>query len=96
MINENEEHEEGQFTKAIENQTTKLPSDYFLWSSLATMGISLGLKCMKKNHLALLVGQWATPFLLFGIYNKIVKTEGHDKEIPPASSMEKFKKALAK
>lgn len=27
-----------------------------------------------------LIGQWVSPFLLMGIYNKIVKTEGHDKE----------------
>lgn len=29
---------------------------------------------------ALFVGQWAAPFLLFGIYNKIVKVEGSDKK----------------
>ena len=29
--------------------------------------------------MALFVGQWAAPFLLFGVYNKIVKVEGSDK-----------------
>lgn len=27
---------------------------------------------------ALLVGQWAAPLLIMGLYNKVVKTEGHD------------------
>jgi hypothetical protein len=73
-----EEHAEGKMAKAIEQQTAKLPSDVFLWSSVTCMGVSLALKCMKKSHAALFVGQWAAPFLLLGIYNKIVKTEGSD------------------
>ncbi|RVU00848.1 hypothetical protein EOD41_09430 [Mucilaginibacter limnophilus] len=69
---------EGKVAKAIEEQTSKLPSDVFLWASLASMGVSLTLKCFGKNHTALFVGQWAAPFLLLGIYNKIVKVEGSD------------------
>jgi hypothetical protein len=76
----NPKHREGKVTKAIEEQTAKLPSDLFLWASLAAMGTSLALKIMDKKHTALFVGQWASPFLLLGIYNKIVKTQGHDKE----------------
>jgi len=74
------ENQEGNVTKAIENQTSKIPSDMFLWASLASMGVSLTLKCLKKNHTALFVGQWAAPFLLLGIYNKIVKTQGNDRQ----------------
>jgi hypothetical protein len=69
---------EGATAKAIESQTAKLPSDLFLYASLASMGTSLALKCMGRKHTALFVGQWAAPFLLLGIYNKIVKLEGHD------------------
>jgi hypothetical protein len=71
---------EGETTKAIENETAKLPSDAYLMAALASMGISLTLKCIGHKHTALFVGQWAAPFLLFGIYNKIVKTQGHDSE----------------
>lgn len=73
-------HQEGQLTKKIENQTAKLPSDVFLLASLAAMGVSLSLQCMKHKHLSLFIGQWAAPFLLLGIYNKIVKTHGHDEQ----------------
>lgn len=69
---------EGKVTKQIESQTSKLPSDAYLIAAIAAMCASLTLKCAKKNHLALFIGQWVAPFLLFGIYNKIVKTQGHD------------------
>ena len=74
------EHREGPVARTIEEQTAKLPSDTFLWASVATMAASLALKIIGKNHTALFIGQWAAPFLLFGIYNKIVKVEGHDQE----------------
>lgn len=69
---------EGKVTKMIEDQTAKVPSTVYLGIALASMGVSLALKCMGRRHTALFVGQWAAPFLLMGIYNKIVKTEGHD------------------
>jgi hypothetical protein len=71
---------EGRVAKAIESQTAKLPSDLFLWSALGSMGVSLILKLMGKKHEALFVGQWAAPFLILGLYNKVVKVEGHDRE----------------
>lgn len=76
----NPTHKEGKVAKAIEEQTAKLPSDLFLWASVTTMAASLTLKLLKKDHLSLFIGQWAPSFLLFGIYNKLVKLEGHDKE----------------
>ncbi|RXK86037.1 hypothetical protein [Filimonas effusa] len=74
----NTQQEEGEVTKKLEAHTAKLPSALFLTASIAAMGVSLTLKCLGRKHLSLFVGQWAAPFLLFGIYNKIVKTEGHD------------------
>ncbi|PRY54602.1 hypothetical protein B0I27_102371 [Arcticibacter pallidicorallinus] len=78
LENVNPTHKEGPVARVIEEQTAKIPSDVFLWAALASMGVSLTLKCLNKKHTALFVGQWAAPFLLLGIYNKIVKTEGHD------------------
>ena len=69
---------EGQVAKKIEEQTAKLPSTVFLSLAIGSIAFSLALKLMGKKHDALFVGQWAAPFLLFGIYNKIVKTQGHD------------------
>lgn len=69
---------EGETTKKIEKVTSLVPSTVFLGAAVASMAISATLKCIGKDKSALFVGQWAAPFLLLGIYNKIVKTEGHD------------------
>lgn len=74
------DHSEGPVAKAIEKQTAKLPSDLFLWAALGSMAASATLKCLSKDKTALFVGQWAAPFLLLGIYNKIVKVEGSDRK----------------
>jgi len=73
-----ENQQEGQMTKMIENQTAKIPSDIYLCAAVSAMGISLILKLLNRKHTSLFFGQWVAPFLLFGIYNKIVKTQGHD------------------
>ncbi len=75
---DNPQHREGPVATMIEEQTAKIPSDVFLWAAVGSMAISLTLKFMGQKHNALFVGQWAAPFLLLGVYNKIVKVEGHD------------------
>lgn len=77
---EKNDHREGESAKLIEKETSKIPSDVFLYSALAAMAGSLTLKLFGKKHTALFIGQWAAPFLLLGIYNKLVKLEGHDQE----------------
>ena len=78
-ITSNDAHKEGPVTSMIEEQTAKIPSDVFLWAALGSMAISLGLKIAGQKHEALFVGQWAAPFMILGLYNKIVKTHGHDR-----------------
>lgn len=74
----NPEKKEGPVATAIEEQTAKIPSDMYLWASIGIMAVSLGLKIMKKDAASNFIGQWAHSFLLFGIYNKLVKQMGHD------------------
>ncbi len=76
--NLNPEHKEGKVASKIEEQTAKVPSDVFLWAALGSMAISAVMQISKKQKASLFVGQWAAPFLLLGLYNKIVKLEGHD------------------
>ncbi|CAN5252193.1 hypothetical protein BH09BAC3_BH09BAC3_19530 [soil metagenome] len=82
----NTDHREGEVAKAIEQQTAKIPSDVFLWAALGAMVVSAALKIARKNEHALFVGQWAAPFLLLGVYNKIVKLEGSDRDSKKNSS----------
>jgi len=78
----NPQHKEGKVASAIEEQTAKIPTDVFLWAALGSMAISLTLQLTGSKHRSLFIGQWAAPFLLFGVYNKLVKLEGHDKSSP--------------
>jgi hypothetical protein len=71
---------EGKVARAIENQTAKLPSDLFLWTALSCMAVSLTLQILGKKDVSLFIGQWPAPFLIMGLYNKLVKVEGHDKQ----------------
>ena len=76
---EQEQHSEGTVARTIEQQTAKLPSDTFLWAAIGAMGASALFQVMGKKQLSLFVGDWVSPLLLFGVYNKIVKTQGSDR-----------------
>jgi hypothetical protein len=73
------EHSEGTVAKTIEEQTAKLPSDTFLWMAVGAMTASATLQIMGQRHVSLFIGQWAPTFLIFGLYNKLVKQLGSDR-----------------
>ena len=72
------EQREGRVATAIESQTVKLPSDTWLWLAGGSIVASLVLKMVGREKDALFVGQWPAPFLLLGLYNKIVRLLGSD------------------
>ena len=72
-------HSEGVVARTIEHHTASIPSDIYLWSAFASMGVSLALQLKGKRDESLFVGQWAAPFLLLGVYNKLVKIAGSDR-----------------
>ena len=75
---------EGSTTKAIEHQTIKIPSSYFLAAAGGAVALSLGIALMsEKKGWANFVGNWVPSLLLLGVYNKIVKTHGSDKTEAP-------------
>jgi len=69
---------EDQLTATIEKRTLQIPSSAYLAAAVGAMAISAGFHIAKKEHPALFIGQWAAPFLLLGIYNKLVKQHGSD------------------
>jgi hypothetical protein len=75
-------HSEGFVARTLEEQSAKLPSDVWLWAAFGSMGVSLFLRLTGKNDESLFVGQWAAPFLLLGVYNKLVKVGGSDRVHP--------------
>jgi hypothetical protein len=79
---EAQEYSEGKVAKTIEDQTAKLPSDTFLWLAIGSMIVSATMQLAGKKHGSVFVGQWAPSFLLFGVYNKLVKQLGSDRVSP--------------
>lgn len=71
---------EGRLTKAIEQQTSRLPSGGYMTAAFASMAFSAILKLTGRDEAALFVGQWAAPFLIMGLYNKLVKQIGSEGE----------------
>jgi hypothetical protein len=72
------EAQEDQVTASIEKFTAQIPSSVYLGAALGSMAVSVGFKLAKKTDMALFIGQWAAPFLILGIYNKLVKLHGSD------------------
>lgn len=79
VVGKNYAQSEGQVAKAIEEQTAKLPSDTFLWMALGSMAVSATMQMVGNKNASLFVGQWVPAFLLFGLYNKVVKQLGSDR-----------------
>jgi hypothetical protein len=72
------EAQEDQVTAAIEKVTSQIPSSIYLAAALASMAVSVSFKVAKRSDMALFIGQWAAPFLILGLYNKLVKIHGSD------------------
>jgi hypothetical protein len=67
---------EGKLTRSIEQQTSRIPSMFWLGLAGAAGLLSLGLKLSgREPKTANFVANWVPTILLLGIYNKLVKEE---------------------
>ena len=87
MDNDNRvaEAREDNVTGTIESRTSQIPSSAYLGAALGSMAAAAILRMAGKKHASLFVGQWAAPFLLMGVYNKMVKQHGSDAETREAA-----------
>ncbi|QJW94542.1 hypothetical protein [Frigoriglobus tundricola] len=76
---EAQRHSEGSVARGIEHYTAQMPSDWFLWAAGGSILASLTLHAVGRKEDAQFVGQWVAPFMLLGVYNKIVKVAGSDR-----------------
>ncbi len=67
------EHAEDAFTRVIEMQAAKIPSDVFLFGALTSIGLSLGCHVLRRYDDSRFFGMWAPVLLTMGVYNKMVK-----------------------
>lgn len=72
---------EGKLTSKIESYTSRTPSMVYLGLAVGSIVLSGALAATRnKKSTATFVGLWAPTILLIGIYNKLVKLQGHDQE----------------
>jgi hypothetical protein len=67
-------------TQTLERYTATVPSSAYLGVALGAMGLSLLFQFSGGGKWGNFVAQWVPTWLLFGIYNKLVKLEGHDRD----------------
>jgi hypothetical protein len=78
---------EGRVARAIERQTTKIPSDVFLWGAAAAIVISGAIQLVAVRRMRkiarvplFIIGRrielLAPMLLMLGVYNKLVKQHG--------------------
>jgi hypothetical protein len=69
---------EDRFTKEVETYTAEAPSTAFLAVAVSAMAISLLFQVTGRGKWGNFFAQWAPTWLIIGVYNKLVKLEGHD------------------
>jgi hypothetical protein len=70
---------EDEVTKGIERYTAAIPSSAYLAVAIGAMGLSLGLQLTGRRHASNFIASWVPTWLIIGVYNKLVKIEGHDR-----------------
>jgi hypothetical protein len=69
---------EDSLTKSIEQYTASIPSSGFLGVAVGAMMLSLAFQLAGRGKWGNFIAQWVPTWLIIGVYNKLVKLEGHD------------------
>ena len=69
---------EDNVTKTIERYTAGIPSSAFLAVAVGAVGLSLLSQLAGRGKWGNFIAQWVPTLLITGVYNKLVKLEGHD------------------
>ena len=69
---------EDQFTKTVEEYTSAVPSSAYLGVAVGAMALSLFFQVTGQGKWGNFIAQWVPTWLIIGLYNKLVKIEGHD------------------
>jgi hypothetical protein len=70
---------EDRFTKSIEKYTASIPSSAYFGIALGAMALSLIAETRGQGKWGNFIAQWVPTWLMIGVYNKVVKLEGHDR-----------------
>jgi hypothetical protein len=70
---------EDEVTKTLERYTAAVPSSAYLAVAIGAMGASFLFQVAGRGKWGNFVAQWVPTWLIIGLYNKLVKLEGHDR-----------------
>ena len=70
---------EDRVTKNIESYTAAIPSSAYLGVAVGAMALSLFCQITGRGKWGNFIAQWVPTWLIIGVYNKMVKLEGHDR-----------------
>src|SRR5919107_5560621 len=68
-----------QFTRRIGSYTAAVPSSVYLGVAIGAMGLSLVCKVVGRGKWGNFIAEWVPTWLIIGLYNKLVKLEGHQR-----------------
>src|SRR5918996_1397210 len=69
---------EDRFTKSLEEYTSAIPSSAYLGVAIGAMAVSIICQVTGRGKWGNFIAQWVPTWLIIGLYNKLVKLEGHD------------------
>jgi len=69
---------EDEFTKTVEEYAASIPSSAYLGVAVAAMGVSFLCQVAGRGKWGNFIAQWVPTWLIIGLYNKVVKVQGHD------------------
>jgi hypothetical protein len=70
---------EDSLTKSVREYTAAVPSSAFLGIAVGAMVLSLAFQAAGRGKWGNFIAQWVPTCLIIGVYNKLVKLEGHDR-----------------
>jgi hypothetical protein len=70
---------EDQSTQTIESYTAAVPSSGYLAVAMGAMGLSLACQLAGRGKWGNFIAQWVPTWLIIGLYNKLVKLDGHQR-----------------
>lgn len=68
---------ENTISKTVEEYTAAVPSSAYLGVAVGAMALSLALQLGGRGKWGNFIAQWVPTWLIIGVYNKLVKLEGH-------------------
>ena len=60
---------------AIENTLAGIPANFWIVAALGSISLSLLLKMNDRRDDSRFIGDWVAPFLLLGVYTKLLKMQ---------------------